>query len=133
MNLIRNEQRINKAWIREVTKFFEWKDNESIQKIHGLFEGAELVVQYSSETVIKCFETKLTNRTNPAYESKNSREKLHNERPEQQIANLENFNNFENRNQNYKKQSYCPRMQFYPDHQSPYYPSNSFGFQNPQF
>ena len=93
LNLLGNDERINKACIREGTSFFEWKDNESIEKVHGLYEGAELV-QYSYETVIKCFETKLTNRTNPAYESENRREKLHNERPEQQNSNFENFNIF---------------------------------------
>ena len=77
MNLLRSDEPINKAWIREGTIFFEWKGNESIEEIHGLYERAELV-QYSYETVIKCFETKLTNRTNPAYEIENRREKLHN-------------------------------------------------------
>ena len=132
MNLPRSYEWINKAWIREGTIFLEWKDNESIEKIHGLYEGAELV-QNSYETVIKCFETKLTNRTNQAYESENRREKLHNERPEQQNSNFENFNNFKNRNHSYKKQSYYPHMQFYPDYPTPYYPTNSFGFQNPRF
>ena len=131
MNLLRNDERINKAWIREGTIFFEWKDNESIKK-HGLYEGAELV-QYSYETVIKCFDTKLTNRKNSAYESENRRKKLHNIKPEQQNSNFENIKNFKNKNQNYKKQSYYPRMQFYPDYQTPCYPTNSFGFQNPRF
>ena len=93
INLLRNDERINKAWIREDTIFFEWNDKESIEKLHGLFEGAELV-QYSYETVMKCFQRKLTNRTNMAYESENRREKLHNERPEQQNSIFENFNKF---------------------------------------
>ena len=32
MNLLRNNERINEAWIRVGTIFFEWKDNESIEK-----------------------------------------------------------------------------------------------------
>ena len=87
MNLLRSDdERINKAWIREGTIFLDWKNNEHRKK-HGLYEGAELV-QYSYETVIKCFETKWTNRTDPAYESKNRREKLHDERPQPKTRTL---------------------------------------------
>ena len=84
--------------------FLTRNNNESTEQIHGLYEGAELV-QYSYETVIKCFEKKLPNRKNPAYESESRRKKLRNERPQQQNSkNFKDFKNFENRNQNYKKQ-----------------------------
>ena len=86
----------------------------STEKLHGLYEGAELV-QYSYETVIKCFERKLTNKTNSAYEGEKRHEKLYYKKPEQQNSTFKTLTILKTKiNSTKKKQNYHPRMQIFP-------------------
>ena len=119
----RNDERINKAWIREGTIFFEWKDNKSIEKIHGLYEGAELL-QNSYETVIKCFDTKLTNRINRHTNVKIDVKSCMTKGPSNRTRILKT----ETKTTKNKITTHgCNFIQ------TPYYSTNSFGFQNPRF
>ena len=56
-NLMKQDNRIQSVWTREVAIYFVWKGNEYVQQVHGLYEGGDLL-NYSFDAVENCFRRK---------------------------------------------------------------------------
>ena len=53
-NLMKADSRINKAWTRDGTIFFIWKEDNKTYTINNLYDGG-LFLEYSIDDVEECF------------------------------------------------------------------------------
>ena len=57
LNLMRQDNRIQSVWTLEGAIYFVWEGNDYVHKVHGLYEGSQLLT-YTFDVVEKYFRRK---------------------------------------------------------------------------
>ena len=122
LGLMKRDERIDAAWIRDGSIFYKYVENDAVHKIQGLFEGSK-ILGYSPETTLKCFENS-KDISEPMQVSVENTNKLNNSLTQTSTTNFDRPNNFTNEPQNY-------RQAF--RHQNPFMHGQRSRFQQPRF